>query len=35
MEEGEVAEDEEQERHPLVSVTKIDPSEIPDVPSNR
>ncbi|KAK6644418.1 hypothetical protein RUM43_000685 [Polyplax serrata] len=36
MEEGEVLEDEEQQDiHPLVNVTKIDPEEIPEVPSNR
>lgn len=31
-EEGEVKED---ELHPLVSVTKINPDEIPDIPSNK
>lgn len=35
MEEGEVVEEEEQNIHPLVSITKIDPEEIPEVPSNR
>lgn len=32
-EEGEVKDDDTQ--HPLVSVTKIDPDEIPDIPSNK
>lgn len=35
VEEGEVDEEEEHEVHPLVTVTKINPDEIPEVPANR
>ena len=35
MDSNEEVEEEEGEPHPLVSVTKIDPDEIPEVPANK